>query len=223
MTFAGKTILLVGASGVLGAHIAADLASQGARVLGTATSNESAARMPESVALRLLLDLQSAESIGVLADYLKATEKLDGIVLAAGRVGFGGMDAVSAAQSAQLMQVNYLGQADLVSRLLPAMQTGSFIAAITGVVAERTFPGMSAYCASKTALSVWLSASAPEFRRAGVRVLEARPGHTETGLATRPLFGTAPAMPQGMTAAQVAGRIVEGISAQATVLASTDF
>jgi cyclic-di-GMP-binding biofilm dispersal mediator protein len=158
MTFAGKTILVVGASGVLGAHIAADLASQGARVLGTATSNESAARMPESVALRLLLDLQSAESIGVLADYLKATEKLDGIVLAAGRVGFGGMDVVSAAQAAQLMQVNYLGQADLVSRLLPAMQSGSFIAEITGVVAERTFPGMAAYCASKTALSVWLSA-----------------------------------------------------------------
>ncbi|MEY4742711.1 MAG: hypothetical protein RIR34_50 [Actinomycetota bacterium] len=223
MTYAGKTILVVGASGVLGGHIAAELAAQSARVLGTATSNESAARLPESVALRLLLDLQSAESIGVLADYLNATEKLDGIVLAAGRVGFGGMDVVSAEQAAQLMQVNYLGQAHLISRLLPAMQTGAFIAAITGVVAERTFPGMAAYCASKTALSVWLSASAPEFRRAGVRVLEARPGHTETGLATRPLFGSAPAMPQGMTAAHVAGKIVEGIGAQATLLASGDF
>jgi hypothetical protein len=30
-------------------------------------------------------------------------------------------------------------------------------------------------------------------------------------------------MPQGMTAAHVAGKIVEGIGAQATVLASTDF
>ena len=223
MNLSGKNILFVGVSGVLGSHIANLLAAQGARVLGTATSNESAARMPEAIATRLLLDLESPESIKTLGDYLVGSEKLDGVVLAAGRVGFGRLDSTPAAAASRLTQINYLGQADLAARLLPAMNPESFLAAITGVVAERTFPGMASYCASKTALSTWLAASNSEFRRAGVQVIEARPGHTETGLATRPLFGEAPNMPTGMTAEHVASKIVEAIVSRTALLASTDF
>ncbi|MEY4348945.1 MAG: hypothetical protein RL719_242 [Actinomycetota bacterium] len=223
MQFTGKNILVVGASGVLGSHLASQLAAAGARVLGTATSNESAVRMPDAVATRLLLDLASSESIKTLADYLLATEKLDGIVLASGRVGFGRLDSTPAEGLRLITQVNYLGQADLVSRLMPVMQPESFLAAITGVVAERNFPGMAAYCASKTALSTWLAAAGSEFRRAGVQIIEARPGHTETGLATRPLFGEAPNMPTGMTPEHVTSKIVDAIAARTPLLASTDF
>jgi NAD(P)-dependent dehydrogenase (short-subunit alcohol dehydrogenase family) len=223
MSFEGKTILVVGASGVLGAQIANILATGGARVLGTATSNESAAKLPSSIALGLLLDLQNDSSIATLCDYLNSAEKLDGIVLASGRVGFGPSETVSAENTQALMQVNFLGQSNLVTRLRPAMQPESFVAAITGVVAERSFPGMAAYCASKSAMSVWLQASSAEFRKAGIRLLEARPGHTETGLATRPLFGTAPQMPLGMEPNHVATKIVEAISNGTTVLSSADF
>ena len=82
---------------------------------------------------------------------------------------------------------------------------------------------MAAYCASKSALSAWLGALALEIRRDKITVVDARPGHTETGLATRPLFGAAPQMPEGMTPAQVAARLISGIEAGEKVISSSEF
>lgn len=223
MNLHGKTILVVGASGVFGAMIADQLAKSGARVLGTASSNESASRIPVSAELRLLLDLDSQQSISTLVDYLLASERLDGVVLAAGRVGFGRMDATPSEGLRLLTQVNYLGQAELVTRFLPILNDQSFVVAITGVVAEKTFPGMSAYCASKTAMSAWLNATSSELRRVGVQAIEVRPGHTETGLANRPAFGVAPTMPAGMTPEHVVQKIINAIAERTALLASTDF
>ena len=225
MDLHGKNILVVGASGVLGAEISRLLAAKGARVLGTASSQESAARIPEQVAVRLLVDLAQPASISVLTNYLKSAEPIDGLVLAAGRVGFGAAVDANPEQITSLTQINFIGPAQLISELQPHIKNGteSFVAAITGVVAEKSFPGMAAYCASKKALSGWLDSVAAEWRKDGIRLLEARPGHTETGLATRPMFGTAPTFPTGMTAAHVAQKIVEGIATETQLLASADF
>jgi cyclic-di-GMP-binding biofilm dispersal mediator protein len=40
-----------------------------------------------------------------------------------------------------------------------------------------------------------------------------RPPHTETGLATRPLAGTAPRLPEGLDPEVVAARVVAAIEA----------
>lgn len=222
MSFENKNILVVGASGVLGREISNLLASQGARVLGTATSSESAVRIPDSVSMKLLLDLTSDQSIDALSKYLVASEKLDGIVMAAGRVGFGKLNQTSDSDLEKLMKINFSGFAKLVTDSAPALQPDSFICAITGVVAEKAFPGMAAYSASKAALSAWLGVAGLELRREGVKVFEVRPGHTETGLATRPLFGEAPQMPQGMSPSHVAAKTVEAINNRATY-SSGDF
>ena len=230
MDFSAKRILVVGASGVLGGEFTRMLSRAGAQVLGTASSQESAAHIPSDAALRLVADLGSAESIKVLTDYLVANEQIDGIVVAAGRVGFGMAAETSEQQVAALTQVNFGGPAQLITDLLPALRgredalmPGNDFSAITGVVAEKSFPGMSAYCASKSAFSAWLGSLAFELRRDKIKVIDARPGHTETGLATRPLFGAAPQMPQGMTAEHVAGVVVAAIADGTTVVTSTDF
>jgi cyclic-di-GMP-binding biofilm dispersal mediator protein len=82
---------------------------------------------------------------------------------------------------------------------------------------------MTAYIASKTAHAAWLRALALEVRRSKVRVLDAHPGHTETGLAGRAVFGAAPAFPTGMTAEHVVDVIVSAIVADETALASERF
>jgi len=225
MQLTGKTILVVGASGVLGAEISRMLVAEGARVLGSASSVESAAKIPAEVSLRLVADLRSPQSISALTNYLAANETIDGLVLAAGCVGFGPATQTSADQAASLMQINHLGPAQLISELHPVFSGGTepFVLAITGIVAERSFPSMAAYCASKQALAGWLASVATEWRKDGVRIIDARPGHTETGLAGRALFGTAPAFPSGLSPQRVAQVIVDGILGEAKLLASTDF
>jgi short-subunit dehydrogenase len=220
-----KTILIVGANGALGQLIAAKLTAAGYSVIGTARTNESAANLPTGLKQGLLLDLESQDSINTLTNYV-AQSPLDGIVIASGMVGFGSIQDTSAANASRLMQINHLGPAAVISALLPTLANSTnepFVASISGVVAEKVFPGMSAYVASKTAHSTWLRAFALEARRVKVRVLDARPGHTETGLANRALFGTAPAFATGFAPESVAETIVRGIIDGLTELPSEAF
>ena len=72
---------------------------------------------------------------------------------------------------------------------------------------------MAAYAASKAALSAADQALSRELRRVGITVTDARPPHTETGLAQHPIAGTAPRLPEGLQPEVVARRIVEAIRA----------
>jgi cyclic-di-GMP-binding biofilm dispersal mediator protein len=94
---------------------------------------------------------------------------------------------------------------------------------ISGVIAEQNLPGMAAYGASKAAVRSFDEALAREARRTKVRVLDARPGHTETGLASRPIEGTSPKMHEGMTPAHVAMVICDALEAGTNDLPSTAF
>ena len=230
MDLTHKTVLVIGATGALGSLIANALTERGAAVVGTARSNESAASLPASLAQSLLLDFEDPASVHALAAYLaERPEPLDGIINAAGIVGFGTAEATTAADALRLMTVNHLAPAELISRVLPRLAESAtagrepVIVGITGIVSEQAFPGMSAYVASKTAHAAWLRALALEIRRHKVRVLDAHPGHTETGLAGRAVFGAAPAFPAGMTAEHVVSVIVSAILADETTLASERF
>ncbi len=224
MEISGKRILVVGASGVLGSLIAQDLMAHGAKVLGTASSNESASRLPSGLELNLLLNLEDQRSIEEIANYLNATG-LDGVVLASGLVGFGNTDQLDPQVLDQLFTVNALGQMKLLLAIQNALvNAGSaFVVAIPGVVAETPLPGMAAYSASKTALQGFLTAITREWRRQGVSVISARPGHTETGLASRAIAGIAPAFAQGLNPVAVAQRIVQAILNDEKDLASSNF
>ena len=201
MELAGKRFLVVGASGVLGGLIAAELELRGAVVTGT-THKPVAGRYHQ-----LLFDISDPIQVAALA---ARTEAIDGLVIASGLVGFG--DAVNTSEEvhARLMAVNFEGPRQLITALTPKL-TGGSVAVITGVVASRAFPGMSSYVASKSALGAWLSAYRLDVRRLGIQVLDARPGHTETGLATRPLFGVAPKFPAGLEPRLVAEKTVQAI------------
>jgi len=223
----GSQYLVLGANGVLGSLLSKQLIERGATVLGTARSNESATSLPNELTQKLLLDLESQASIQQLVDYLIGSDvRIDGIINAAGRVGFGTIAETTLEGAHRLMQLNHFGPAQTIARLLPQLAKSSndpFVLSITGVVAEKVFPGMACYITSKTAHSTWLKALALEARRQKIRVIDARPGHTETGLATRPLFGTAPAFAQGMTPEHAVSVIIGGIEAGITELASDSF
>ena len=229
MELANKKFLVVGASGVLGAEISRQLRAKGAEVMGTASSNESAAKIPNVAEVRLLLDLTQPESITTLTEYLVAASGLDGIVNAAGVVAFGPAAELNQETIAKLTAINFQGPVQLLTQLHPALKASAeagnepVVVNITGVVAETPMPNLAAYSASKTAIQGFLQALAREWRRDGIRVVTARPGHTETGLATRAIQGEAPQFPQGFNPEHVAAKIVEAIETDEKDLPSSAF
>jgi cyclic-di-GMP-binding biofilm dispersal mediator protein len=197
-------VVVVGATGGLGRPIVHELRERGARVIGAGRSG------PD-----LVLDVRDARAGGVLVrEVTERYGRVDGVVVASGIVAFGDLVATDDVTIEELFLTNALGPIWLAKAVLPALgETKGFFGAISGVVAEQALPGMVPYCASKAALSHALAGLRREARRSGVHVADFRPPHTETGLAGRPLAGTAPTFRHGLDPVVVARRIVDAIEA----------
>ena len=148
---------------------------------------------------------------------------LDGVVNAAGVVAFGPIVETDDAVLEELFLTNVLGPLWLTRRVAPALADRGCLVQLSAVVAEQPLPGMAGDAASKAALTGADRALAKELRRSGIRVLDVRPPHTETGLADRPLAGVAPRLPVGLDPDEVARRILDAIEEGRSELASTDF
>ncbi|RFA13622.1 hypothetical protein B7R22_13300 [Subtercola boreus] len=222
----GAVVLVLGASGGLGGRIASRLSDAGATVVR-------AARNPVTLAGpdAFLADLRAPEAADslLLAAAAAHPEHLDGIVIAAGAVAFGPVGELDDETLDALFAVNTTAPIRLIRGALPrlaesaAADRSPFIVTISGIVAESPTAGMAAYSASKAGLAAFVQAASRELRRAGVRVLDARPGHTETELSRHPLAGTAPAFPAGLDPDAVADRIVQAIVANEKDLPSSAF
>lgn len=228
--FAGKHVLVVGASGAFGLEFTNQFIEQGALTSGTAKTAESSIRLRPDLASRLLVDLESAASITALTDYLLSQPlPLDGVVLAAGLVAFGTVEETPQAVTAKLMQVNSLGQIQLIQGLLPKLRESAaggrapFVVSISGVIAEQPMAGLAAYSASKTSMHGYSIAAAKELGKSGIRWIDARPGHTESGLASRAIFGQSPNFGIGKPVNKVVARIMEAITNEEKDLPSSSF
>lgn len=226
----GQTILVVGASGAFGSEFTSQLVSQGASVVGTASSEASAQRLSSELAAKFLVDLSNSNSIDALVrDISHAGLAIDGIVLASGEVAFGSAAETPSAITERLMRVNFLGQVAVVNGVMAKLEESAaanrspFVVSISGVIAETPMAGLSSYSASKTAMHGYATAATRELRRAGIRWIDARPGHTETGLAGRAIFGQAPAFGAGLKTEDVVSRIIRAIVEDEKDLPSTSF
>ena len=213
----GAVIAVVGANGGLGRTITATLTGRGATVVRCTRSGG-----PDS---DVTLDLRDARAGDALVEHVAATTgHLDGVIVAAGIVAFGDLVDTDDVVVEELFLTNAMGPMWLAKRVAPALQASQgFFVNLSGVVAESPMPGMAAYSASKAAAAAATEAIRREFRRMKVTVIDVRPPHTETGLATRPLAGDAPKMPTGLEPATVAERLVVAIEQGDTAVASTDF
>lgn len=226
----GQTILVVAASGAFGSEFTSQLISQGASVIGTASSDGSTQRLSNQLAAKFVVDLSNQNSIDAFVrDISTSGLAIDGIVLASGEVAFGSAAETPAAITERLMRVNFLGQVAVVSGLMAKLEESAaanrspFVVSISGVIAETPMAGLSSYSASKTAMHGYATAATRELRRAGIRWIDARPGHTESGLATRAIFGLAPAFGAGLKTEDVVSRIIRAIAEDEKDLPSSSF
>ena len=217
-------ILVVGASGGLGSAICRELAARGARL---ALSGRTAERLEgvgvESVGF-VLADLRhprAAEQIVAQAE--EQLSGLDGVVYAAGVVAFGAIEDLDDDDVDELLLLNYLAPARITRAALPKLRKGAFVLNVSAVVAEQPAMKMAAYSAAKAALTAFDQVALLESRPRGIRVIDARPPHTETGLADRPIAGKAPKLPPGLNSDAVARRIVDAIAGDETDLPTAAF
>ena len=215
LSTAHPVIAIVGANGGLGSAVARELAQRGARLLLSARTPEAVrdlqAELPEAAAVTL--DLRDPAAGDRLVD--AATDhfgRLDVLVNAAGIVAFGNLTDTPDVVIEELFLTNVIGPLWLLRRCLPLLQESrGTVVQISAVVAEHPLPGLVTYSATKAALTAADVALTRELRRSGVRVLDVRPPHTETGLAGRPLHGTAPRLPNGLAPAFVARTIADAL------------
>ena len=214
---ADRSVVVVGATGGLGLPIALGLAAAGCRLtlVGRDADRIRATGVP---GVALAADVRKPASAPLIVETaLREYGVIDGIVNVAGAVAFGAVDELSDEVMIELFTLNTLAPIRLLRAALPSLRESAtagrdpFIAHVSAVVAEQPQPGMAAYSASKAALAAYDTAAARELRRAGIRLVDIRPPHTETGLADRPLACTAPRLPAGCAPQDVADRIVAAL------------
>ena len=208
MDLSGKLILVTGASGGLGREIASQIEARGGYALRTSGGE---------------CDISVAEDRSVITQLVVDHGGIDGVVFASGVVGFGAHGGIPQGSVQRLIDVNTVGPLELTNDLLPHLRDGGSIVFITGAVVDFTTAGMAAYTAAKAGLSAACPVLRRELRARKINVVDARPPHTETGLATRAVFGEAPKMKQGLEPEVVARRIVVAIENDESELAPVVF
>ncbi|MEO6998561.1 MAG: SDR family NAD(P)-dependent oxidoreductase [Terracoccus sp.] len=226
-TLDGAHVLVLGATGGLGSAIARELAAAGARLTLSARTpdrlDELAAALGDCVVTTVAADLTLPDAPSRIVAQASDAAPLSGVVNAAGVVAFGTSAELDDDTLDDLLLLNLIAPIRVVREAVSSLGEGGFIVQISAVVAERPTAGMAAYSAAKAGLTAFDAAAASELRRRRIRVLDARPPHTETGLANHPISGTAPRLPQGLDPAAVAQRIVRAIADDERDLPSSAF
>jgi short-subunit dehydrogenase len=220
-------VLVVGATGGLGGSLARALAAAGAKLSLSGRDPVRlaalAAELEPAVLGTTCVDLVQGDAPAqIVADAVSAAP-LDAVVCAAGVVAFGSVEELDDDVFDELLLVNLIAPVRLLRAAAAVLPRGGVVVQLSAVVAETPLPGMAAYAASKAALTAFDRAAARELRRKGVRVLDVRPGHTETDLASHPIAGTAPKLGNGLAPKHVAERILRAMSEDAGDLPSSEF
>ena len=213
----GKVVLVAGGTGGIGRLVSEGLRRRGATVV---TASRSDIDVPGHVVVDLRLPDNAQDLVHRV---MNEHGRLDVLVNAIGVVAFGDATSTSTDTVEELFLTNTFAHIFLCTAALPNMTKGGVIVGISGVIAEQNLPGMAAYGSSKAAVRSFNEAFGREARRQGVRVIDARPPHTETGLATRAVAGSPPRFPQGLEPARVAERLIDAIVNGETDLSSDSF
>lgn len=222
-SIAGMSVLVLGATGGLGGAVAVEMARRGARLTLVGRRVDALWALPVEGS-RHVLDLRSPEACAAaVAAAVAAHGRLDVVINAVGVVAFGPVDELSIDTMEELFLTNTFIPIMIARAALPVLQPGGVLMNVSGIVAESNLAGMAAYGASKAAVRSFDQALGREARRRSIRVIDARPPHTETGLADRAIQGTAPRFPTGLSPADVASVLCTAVERGATDLPSTAF
>lgn len=188
--FEGKIALVTGASSGIGKAAAQRLAAEGAKVTVTARRKERLDGLVEAIASAggtahaIEADLTSADDRERLVkEAIPHFGGLDVLVNAAGIIAFGTIEDTSLEDWRIMFEINAMAPFHLMRLAVPELlaRKGNIVN-VSSVNGLRSFPGVLAYCSSKSALDQLTRCSALELAAKGVRVNAVNPGVVVTEL-----------------------------------------
>ena len=185
-TIVGKTVLLTGASGGIGAAIAQALAQKQATVISMARSSTGLEQISAQVdalggkGISVPCDLSNVEELSrLLGEYKCLTGSVDVLINNAGIEIYRAFCDYSLAEMHSVLTTNLLAAMELTRLLLPRMlaQGSGHIVNIASLAGKKGHPFDSIYSASKAGLLMWADALRQELASTGVGVSTVCPGY----------------------------------------------
>jgi NAD(P)-dependent dehydrogenase (short-subunit alcohol dehydrogenase family) len=181
-----QTWIITGASRGFGRALAESALAAGDNVVAAVRRPESVADLAAKYPDTCLVVTFDARDVAAAPDLVRQTldrfGQLGVLVNNAGRAVVGAVEEVGDAQLRELMDLHLFGPAALVRAALPVMraQGAGTIVQMSSQGGRMSFPGVSAYSASKFALEGWSEALAGEVAPFGIRVMIVEPSRFRT-------------------------------------------
>jgi NAD(P)-dependent dehydrogenase (short-subunit alcohol dehydrogenase family) len=185
----GRVWLITGASSGFGRAIAEAALAAGDTVVAAARRpavlDDLVAAHPDRVVAVQLDITDAARAAAVVADVVLWYGRIDVLVNNAGRGAVGAVEETSDRELRDLMELHFFGPAALTRAVLPHMrrQGSGAVVQMSSMGGRFSFPGVSAYSATKFALEGLSEALAKEVAGFGITVLIVEPGAFRTGFA----------------------------------------
>lgn len=192
-SFAGKVVLVTGATSGIGHAVAVKFAAASARVVGlgrnqaaldeVGTAVKNAGGEPLTVAVDVTDSHQAQQAID---ETINRFGGLDVLVNAAGHISTGSIENTSLSAWDAMMNVNLRAVFQLMQIATPHLiKTKGNIVNVSSVTGLRSFPGVLAYCVSKAGVDQLTRCAALELAPRGVRVNAVNPGVVVTEIHKR--------------------------------------
>ncbi|MBA2714296.1 MAG: SDR family NAD(P)-dependent oxidoreductase [Rubrobacteraceae bacterium] len=183
----GRVWFITGCSSGFGRAIAEAALSRGDTVVGTARRAERLEDLVqgagEGKAYALSLDVTEPEGIRrAVEEVLGRYGRIDVLVNNAGHGQVGAVEETTEEELREIFDVHLFGPAALTRAVLPVMreQRSGAIVQMSSFGGQVSYPGFSAYCATKFALEGFSEALAAEVAPMGIKVLIVEPGAFRT-------------------------------------------
>ena len=189
MEFQDKVVLLTGATGGMGEHIARQLAGEHARLALFARREEKLQNLCEDLSKHTVCSYKSCD-VSKTQDIEKAVQftvdtygRIDVAILTAGVLVPNPIETFNADEIKRSIDINFIGDLYFIDHLFRVMkpQKSGMIAAISTLPDKRGVPGWGAYGASKAAVS-WLMESlrAEAKQKYNIHMVTIKPGSVKT-------------------------------------------
>lgn len=177
LELAGARVLVVGASGGIGAATVRALTGEGASVVGAARRAERIDDATPAVAIDLGDDVSIASGVD---DAVSTLGGLDILIVSAARDAFAPLEESDREEWQAQFEVKYFGTAELCRRAAERMDGGGVIILVTGIAAHIPFTGNPAGGASNAALEHLNRLLGIDLAARGIRSVGVSPGFTRT-------------------------------------------